>query len=110
MLAGNSVEHQLRGLQRGTMYTVKVLSQKNSHQSMAVSTTFTTANRETLKRKEAFFHQMGASAKTLLPSSVVKAEEVSARYAVIAWRSSTVVYHSYRLVYQVPGEETKVKI
>eukprot|EP00066_Takifugu_rubripes_P014823 XP_011604089.1 PREDICTED: tenascin-X [Takifugu rubripes] len=82
MLSGNSVEHQLRGLQRGTMYTVKVLSQKDSHQSMAVSTTFTTAN-------------------------LVKASEVSARYAVIIWRTSTVVYHSYRLIYQVAGEETK---
>lgn len=49
MLSANSVEHQLRGLQRGTVYTVKVLSQKNSHQSMAVSTTFTTANCETKK-------------------------------------------------------------
>uniref|UniRef100_H3DM73 Tenascin XB n=1 Tax=Tetraodon nigroviridis TaxID=99883 RepID=H3DM73_TETNG len=82
MLAGNSVEHQLRGLQRGTVYTIKVLSQKNSHQSMAVSTTFTTAN-------------------------LVKANEVGARYAVIAWRTSTVIYHSYRLMYQVAGEETK---
>lgn len=46
MLSGNSVEHQLRGLQRGTLYTVKVLSQKDSLQSMAISTTFTTANGE----------------------------------------------------------------
>ncbi|XP_070767964.1 tenascin-like [Enoplosus armatus] len=82
MLSGNSVEHQLRGLQRGTLYTVKVLSQKDSLQSMAISTTFTTAN-------------------------VVKASEVAARSAVIAWRTSTVVYHSYRLIYQVAGEETK---
>ncbi|XP_070691887.1 tenascin-like [Pempheris klunzingeri] len=82
MLSGNSVEHQLRGLQRGTLYMVKVLSQKDSLQSMAISTTFTTAN-------------------------VVKASEVGARSAVIAWRSSTVVYHSYRLIYQVAGEETK---
>ncbi|XP_044063503.1 tenascin isoform X2 [Siniperca chuatsi] len=81
MLSGNSVEHQLRGLQRGTLYTVKVLSQKDSLQSMAISTTFTTAN-------------------------VVKASEVGARSAVIAWRT-TVVYHSYRLIYQVAGEETK---
>ncbi|XP_054477206.1 tenascin [Anoplopoma fimbria] len=81
MLSGNSVEHQLRGLQRGTMYTVKVLSQKDSLQSMAISTTFTTAN-------------------------VVKASEVGARSAVIAWRT-TVVYYSYRLTYQVAGEETK---
>lgn len=46
MLSGNSVEHQLRGLQRGTLYTVKVLSQKDSLQSTAISTTFTTANGE----------------------------------------------------------------
>ncbi|XP_051261480.1 tenascin isoform X2 [Dicentrarchus labrax] len=82
MLSGNSVEHQLRGLQRGTLYTVKVLSQKDSLQSMAISTTFTTAN-------------------------VVKASEVGARSAVIAWKTSTVVYHSYRLIYQVAGEEAK---
>ncbi|XP_074539360.1 tenascin [Halichoeres trimaculatus] len=82
MLSGNSVEHQLRGLQRGTLYTVKVLSQKDSLQSMVISTTFTTAN-------------------------VVKAGEVSARSAVITWRTTTVVYHSYRLIYQVAGEETK---
>ncbi|XP_039973312.1 tenascin [Xiphias gladius] len=82
MLSGNSVEHQLRGLQRGTLYKVKVLSQKDSLQSMAITTTFTTAN-------------------------VVKASEVGARSAVITWKTSTVVYHSYRVIYQVAGEETK---
>ncbi|XP_069393075.1 tenascin isoform X2 [Paralichthys olivaceus] len=82
MLSGNSVEHQLKGLQRGTLYTVKVLSQKDSLQSMAISTTFTTAN-------------------------VVKASEVGARSALITWKSSTVVYHSYRIIYQVAGEEAK---
>ncbi|XP_018543710.1 tenascin [Lates calcarifer] len=82
MLSGNLMEHQLRGLQRGTLYTVKVLSQKDSLQSMAISTTFTTAN-------------------------VVKASEVGARSAVIAWKTITVVYHSYRVIYQVAGEETK---
>ncbi|KAG7241996.1 hypothetical protein INR49_024637 [Caranx melampygus] len=82
MVSGNSVEHQLRGLQRGTLYTVKVLSQKDSLQSMAISTTFTTAN-------------------------VVKAHEVGARTAVITWKTSTVVYHSYRVIYQVAGEEAK---
>ncbi|XP_035019522.2 tenascin [Hippoglossus stenolepis] len=82
MLSGNSVEHHLKGLQRGTLYTVKVLSQKDSLQSMAISTTFTTAN-------------------------VVKASEVGARSALITWRSSTVVYHSYRVIYQVAGEEAK---
>lgn len=81
MLSGNSVEHQLRGLQRGTVYTVKVLSQKDSLQSMAIATTFTTAN-------------------------VVKAGEVGARSAVVAWKT-TVIYHSYRVLYQVAGEETK---
>ncbi|KAF3839879.1 hypothetical protein F7725_018596 [Dissostichus mawsoni] len=82
MLSGSSVEHQLRGLQRGTVYTVKVLSQKDSLQSMAISTTFTTPN-------------------------MVKASEVGTHSAVIAWRTSTVVYYSYRLIYQVAGEETK---
>lgn len=81
MLSGNSVEHQLRGLQRGTLYMVKVLSQKDSLQSMAIATTFTTAN-------------------------VIKASEVGPRSAVIAWRS-TVIYHSYRVIYQVAGEDTK---
>ncbi|XP_037130074.1 serine-rich adhesin for platelets-like isoform X2 [Syngnathus acus] len=80
MVSGNSVEHQLRGLQRGTVYTIKVLSQKDSLQSAAITTSFTTAN-------------------------VVKASEVGARSALIVWRSSTVVYHSYRLIYQVVGEE-----
>lgn len=46
MLSGNLVEHQLKGLQRGTQYIVKVLSQKDSLQSMAIATTFTTANGE----------------------------------------------------------------
>lgn len=50
MLSGNSAEHQLRGLQRGTLYTVKVLSQKDSLQSMAISTTFTTANGEKMEK------------------------------------------------------------
>lgn len=39
---------------------------------------------------------------------MVKASEVGARSALIVWRTSTVVYHSYRLIYQVAGEETKV--
>ncbi|XP_067366161.1 tenascin-N [Channa argus] len=82
MLSGNSLEHQLRGLQRGTLYTVKVLSQKDSLQSVAIATTFTTAD-------------------------VVKASEVGPRSAVIRWRTPTVVYHSYRLIYQVAGEEKR---
>nr|XP_043889420.1 tenascin [Solea senegalensis] len=82
MLSGNSVEHQLKGLQRGTLYRVKVLSQKDSLQSMAISTTFTTAN-------------------------VVKASEVGARSAVITWKNVAVVYHSYRVIYQMAGGETR---
>lgn len=117
MLPGNSVEHQLRGLQRGTLYTVKVLTQKDSLQSMVISTTFTTANGEQRvihKGRTGIFLNLAskefACEPMLLCSSVVKANEVGARYAVIAWRLSTVVYHSYRLIYQVAGEETKVKI
>ncbi|XP_029360614.1 tenascin [Echeneis naucrates] len=82
MVSGGSVDHQLRGLQRGTLYTVKILSQKDSLQSVAMPTTFTTAN-------------------------VIKANEVGARSAVITWKTSTVVYHSYRVIYQVAGEESK---
>ena len=48
MVSGRAVEHQLRALQRGTVYTVKALSQKNSFQSQAVSTTFTTASSESV--------------------------------------------------------------
>lgn len=81
MLSGNTVEHQLKSLQRGTLYTVKVLSQKDNHQSPAVSTSFTTANS-------------------------VRASEVGARYAVISWKQST-FYRSYRITYQVVGEEAK---
>jgi len=82
MVSGSSLEHHLRGLQRGTLYTVKALSQKDSLQSTSISTTFTTAN-------------------------AVKASEVSARSAVVSWRAPAVPFHSYRLTYQVVGEETK---
>ncbi|KAK7886648.1 hypothetical protein WMY93_026269 [Mugilogobius chulae] len=44
MLSGNMVEHQLKGLLRGTLYSVKIFSQKDDHHSPSVSTTFTTAN------------------------------------------------------------------
>lgn len=55
-----------------------------------------------------FFSQIILQTKFLcFCSSVVKASEVSARYAVIAWKT-TIVYHSYRLIYQVAGEETRV--
>ncbi|KAM4735254.1 uncharacterized protein tnxba [Anableps anableps] len=81
MLSGNSVHYQLKGLQRGTLYKVKVRTQKNNLQSMGISTTFTTAN-------------------------VVKASEIGARSAVIAWRTS-VVFHSYRVIYQAAKEDIK---
>lgn len=114
MLSGNAVEHQLRGLQRGTLYTVKVLSQKDSLQSLAISTTFTTANGESSlnNRVQALlFYLLGSTnidSCALSHPSAIKASEVGARSAVIAWRSSTVVYNSYRLIYQVAGGETKV--
>uniref|UniRef100_A0AAV2MAQ3 Tenascin n=1 Tax=Knipowitschia caucasica TaxID=637954 RepID=A0AAV2MAQ3_KNICA len=84
MLSANTVEHQLKGLQRGTMYSVKIFTQKDDYQSASVSTTFTTAN-------------------------AVKPSEVGAHYAVITWKLST-FYHSYRITYQVVGEETKQEI
>ncbi|XP_033837662.2 tenascin [Periophthalmus magnuspinnatus] len=81
MLSGNTIEHQLKGLLRGTVYSVKIFSQKDSYHSPSVSTTFTTAN-------------------------AVRPSEVGARYAVITWKRST-FYHSYRVIYQVVGEEAK---
>lgn len=81
MLSGNTIEHQLKGLQRGTLYTVKILSQKDNHQSPSMSTTFTTAN-------------------------AVRPSEVGARHAIITWKFST-LYQSYRIMYQVIGEEAK---
>lgn len=81
MLSGNTVEHQLKGLQRGTLYTVKVQSQKDNYQSPIVSTTFTTAN-------------------------AVRPSEVGARHAIVTWKFST-FYQSYRITYQVFGEEAK---
>lgn len=81
MLPGNTIEHQLKGLQRGTLYTVKILSQKDNYQSPIVSTTFTTAN-------------------------AVRPSEVGARHAIVTWKFST-FYQSYRVTYQVAGEEAK---
>ncbi|CAL8248784.1 unnamed protein product [Lota lota] len=82
MVSGRAVEHQLRALQRGTVYTVKALSQKNSLQSQAISTTFTTA-------------------------SAVKASVVGPHFAVITWRASSISYQRYRITYHVVGEESK---
>ncbi|XP_024123086.1 tenascin isoform X2 [Oryzias melastigma] len=81
MLSGTSVEHQLKGLQKDTVYTIKMLSQKDSLKSTTISTSFTTAN-------------------------VVKPSEVGPRSAVIAWKTPT-VYKSYRVIYEVPGKEKK---
>ncbi|KAJ3598685.1 hypothetical protein NHX12_002190 [Muraenolepis orangiensis] len=81
-VSGSTVEHQLRALQRGTVYTVKALSQKNGLQSPAVCTTFTTA-------------------------STVKASAVGPRFAVITWRASGVSYQRYRITYHVVGGESK---
>ncbi|KAJ8004753.1 hypothetical protein DPEC_G00139560 [Dallia pectoralis] len=86
MLSGNSVQHQLRGLQRATLYTVKALTQKDNMQSTTITTAFTTA-------------------------SAVKASEVGARSAVVSWRALVVLhsvsYSSYRVTYQTTGEEPK---
>ncbi|XP_035386378.1 tenascin [Electrophorus electricus] len=80
MLSGSSVEHQLKGLHRSTLYTVKIRSQINSLQSSSVSTTFTTAS--------------------------VTPSEVTFNSAVISWKASRLVFRSYRLTYQL-GEEIK---
>ncbi|KAL0985510.1 hypothetical protein UPYG_G00157840 [Umbra pygmaea] len=81
MLSGHSVQHQLRGLQSATLYTVKALTQKDSMQSTAITTTFTTAR-------------------------AVKASEVGARSALVSWKDS-LSFSSYRVTYQMVGEEAK---
>uniref|UniRef100_A0A671LRP1 Tenascin XB n=1 Tax=Sinocyclocheilus anshuiensis TaxID=1608454 RepID=A0A671LRP1_9TELE len=43
-LSGSTVEHQLRGLHRSSLYMVKIKSQVNRLQSSPVSTTFTTGS------------------------------------------------------------------
>lgn len=43
-LSGNTVEHQLRSLQRSSLYVVKITSQVSRLQSSPVSTTFTTGS------------------------------------------------------------------
>ncbi|XP_076827470.1 uncharacterized protein tnxba [Brachyhypopomus gauderio] len=86
MLSGSSVEHQLRGLHRSTVYTVKIRSQINSLQSSSVSTSFTTAS--------------GVTLQTVTPS------EVTFSSAVISWKAPHLVFRSYRLTYQL-GEEIK---
>ncbi|KAL2083915.1 hypothetical protein ACEWY4_019433 [Coilia grayii] len=87
MLSGSSVEHHLRGLHRSTLYTVRLASQLNSLQSTQVSTTFTTAS--------------GVKVQAVAPSTV------TSRSAVIAWKAPHVAFKTYKLTYQVLGQETK---
>uniref|UniRef100_A0A8C2FU41 Fibrinogen C-terminal domain-containing protein n=1 Tax=Cyprinus carpio TaxID=7962 RepID=A0A8C2FU41_CYPCA len=47
-LSGNTMEHQLRGLHRSSLYMVKITSQVNRLQSSPVSTTFTTGSGEVI--------------------------------------------------------------
>ncbi|KAB5586976.1 hypothetical protein PHYPO_G00007660 [Pangasianodon hypophthalmus] len=86
MLSGTSVEHQLRGLHRSTLYAVKIMSQINSLQSSSVSTTFTT--------------------KSGVKLQVVTPTEVTWNSALISWKTTLLSFKSYRLTYQV-GEEIK---
>ncbi|KAK3551288.1 hypothetical protein QTP70_013945 [Hemibagrus guttatus] len=86
MLSGTSVQHQLRGLHRSTLYAVKIISQINSLQSGSVSTTFTT--------------------KSGVKLQLVTPNEVTWNSAVISWKSTHLSFRSYRLTYQF-GEEFK---
>ncbi|KAM9489097.1 uncharacterized protein tnxba [Clarias gariepinus] len=88
MLSGTSVAHQLRGLHRSTLYSVKIISQINSLQSSSVSTTFTT--------------------KSGIKLQVVTPGEVTWNSALISWKTPHLSFKSYRLTYQ-GGEEKKEK-
>ncbi|KAF4103423.1 hypothetical protein G5714_016306 [Onychostoma macrolepis] len=85
-LSGSTVEHQLRGLHRSSLYMVKIKSQVNRLQSSPVSTTFTTGSGVKLQ--------------------VVTTNEVTFHSAVISWRAPRVAFKSYRLTYQL-NEEVK---
>ncbi|XP_073728068.1 uncharacterized protein tnxba [Misgurnus anguillicaudatus] len=85
-LSGSTVGHQLRGLQRSSLHTVKITSQVNRLQSRPISTTFTTGSGVKLQ--------------------VVTPYEVTFHSAVISWKAPRVVFKSYRLTYQ-PTEEVK---
>ncbi|XP_041963772.1 tenascin [Alosa sapidissima] len=87
MLSGSTMEHQLRGLHRATLYTVRLVSQLNSLQSSQVSTTFTTAS--------------GVKVQAVAPSTV------TSRSALITWKAPHVAFKTYKLTYQVPGQEAK---
>ncbi|XP_067305966.1 tenascin-R [Pseudorasbora parva] len=85
-LSGSTVEHQLRGLHRSSLYMVKITSQVNRLQSSPVSTTFTTGSGVKLQ--------------------VVTPDEVTFHSAVISWRAPRVAFKSYRLTYKL-NEEVK---
>ncbi|XP_056331708.1 mucin-2 [Danio aesculapii] len=85
-LSGSSVEHQLRALQRSSLYMVKMTSQVNRLQSSSVSTAFTTGSGVKLQ--------------------VVTPDEVTFHSAVISWKAPRVAFKSYRLTYQL-SEEVK---
>ncbi|XP_051577428.1 tenascin isoform X2 [Myxocyprinus asiaticus] len=87
-LSGSTVEHQLRGLQRSSLYIVKITSQVNRLQSSAVSTTFTTGSGVKLQ--------------------VVTPNELTFHSAVISWKAPRVPFKSYRLTYQLRDEVKEV--
>ncbi|XP_016411794.1 tenascin-like [Sinocyclocheilus rhinocerous] len=87
-LSGSTVEHQLRGLHRSSLYMVKIKSQVNRLQSSPVSTTFTTGS--------------GVKLQVLTPG------EVTFHSAVISWRAPRVAFKSYRLTYQLSEEVKEV--
>uniref|UniRef100_A0A8C1Z5L8 Tenascin XBa n=1 Tax=Cyprinus carpio TaxID=7962 RepID=A0A8C1Z5L8_CYPCA len=87
-LSGNTMEHQLRGLHRSSLYMVKITSQVNRLQSSPVSTTFTTGSGVKLQ--------------------VVTPDEVTFHSAVISWRAPRVAFKSYKLTYQLSEEVKEV--
>ncbi|XP_050987810.1 tenascin [Labeo rohita] len=87
-LSGRTVEHQLRGLHRSSLYMVKITSQVNRLQSSPVSITFTTGSGVKLQ--------------------VVTPDEVTFHSAVISWRAPRVAFKSYRLTYQLSEEVKEV--
>ncbi|XP_073703646.1 uncharacterized protein tnxba [Garra rufa] len=87
-LSGSTVEHQLRGLHRSSLYMVKITSQVNRLQSSPVSITFTTGSGVKLQ--------------------VVTPDEVTFHSSVISWRAPRVAFKSYRLTYQLSEEVKEV--
>ncbi|XP_042596658.1 mucin-3A-like isoform X2 [Cyprinus carpio] len=86
-LSGSTVEHQLRGLHRSSLYMVKIKSQVNRLQSSPVSTTFTTGS---------------------VKLQVLTPDEVTFHSAVISWKAPRVAFKSYRLTYQLSEEVKEV--